>query len=168
MDDLIATLRAERYRLGWSLTDLETKSGISKMQLNKWETGAVLPTVPSLHMWATALGKRLTLADGHAAEPRLCGHCKCKPVGKGRHRYCSTACARAVMEKSWQAAYEKRKASQAAQKIESARELDALLRVHIRVVADLFGPDVALAALDLESHEEAVAYLRAYMNGEAL
>jgi DNA-binding Xre family transcriptional regulator len=62
----LASLRLERERQGLSLTDLSERTGIDRATISKLETGKVVnPTVATLRIYATALGKRLewSLAD---------------------------------------------------------------------------------------------------------
>jgi ribosome-binding protein aMBF1 (putative translation factor) len=60
--NLMAGLRAERERRGWSLTDLAERSGLERSAISKLETGKVLnPNLSTLRRYAAALGKTLTL-----------------------------------------------------------------------------------------------------------
>ena len=51
--DRLATLRKER---GWTQRKLSVKSGVHRVLIAKYETGAVTPTVRNLQRLAVALG----------------------------------------------------------------------------------------------------------------
>lgn len=64
--EAIATLKAERIRLGLSLEDVSVRCGMDKAALSRLETGKVLnPTLGTIWKYAAALGMRIHLT----AEP---------------------------------------------------------------------------------------------------
>jgi transcriptional regulator with XRE-family HTH domain len=61
-DPILAELRAERRRRGWSQTDLGQRLGRRTYQsIYRWESGTNDPTLANLRAWAAALGYELTL-----------------------------------------------------------------------------------------------------------
>jgi len=61
-DPIIATLRAERGRLGLTQTDVAQLIGRKTYQtIHQWESGKNTPTLASLRAWANALGYDLAL-----------------------------------------------------------------------------------------------------------
>ena len=58
---IMAELRAARESAGISLRDLEERTGISRGNLSRLETGESNPTVTTLRRYAEAIGKTLTI-----------------------------------------------------------------------------------------------------------
>lgn len=66
---IVASLRAERERLGLSLADLAERTGMARDTLHRLEIGLEKnPTVATLDRYAAALGKRITMAVEDLAE----------------------------------------------------------------------------------------------------
>jgi DNA-binding phage protein len=60
---IVAALRAERERQGLSLADVAERTGLDKEAVHRLEIGLDKnPTVAALERYATALGKRITMA----------------------------------------------------------------------------------------------------------
>ncbi|HUG70747.1 MAG TPA: helix-turn-helix transcriptional regulator [Pirellulaceae bacterium] len=69
VDETVARLRAERERLGWSLADVEQKSGLRRSVLSRLENDKTSnPTLLTLQRYAAALGLNLqtTLSSNRA------------------------------------------------------------------------------------------------------
>ncbi len=60
---IVASLRAERERLGLGLADIAERTGIEREALHRLEIGLDKnPTVSTLERYAAAMGKRITMA----------------------------------------------------------------------------------------------------------
>jgi DNA-binding phage protein len=71
LHDALKLLKAERLRMGLSLSDIELRTGIGRPNLSRLENEAEAnPTIGTLTRYAEALGKRLmiVLADAAAAK----------------------------------------------------------------------------------------------------
>lgn len=56
-------LKAEREARGWSLADLEARTGIDRATLSRFETGVCgNPTIATLNRYASALGKQVVIS----------------------------------------------------------------------------------------------------------
>ena len=55
MDRFGTRLRDARHARGWSLGDLEARTGIQKPRLSRYENGWVIPTIDSVEVLAKAL-----------------------------------------------------------------------------------------------------------------
>jgi DNA-binding XRE family transcriptional regulator len=68
---IVASLRAERERMGLKLADVAERIGIDREALHRLEIGLDKnPTVSALERYAAALGKRITMAVEDLAEAR--------------------------------------------------------------------------------------------------
>lgn len=68
----LAALRAERERLGLSLADVASRSGLDRSFISRLENGHIPnPTLGTVGRYAAALGKRLgvVLEDAEAVSP---------------------------------------------------------------------------------------------------
>jgi predicted nucleotidyltransferase/DNA-binding XRE family transcriptional regulator len=61
MSDLATTIRRARDDAGLSQVDLATRAGTSQPALARYETGAALPTLPTLERLLSACGRRLEI-----------------------------------------------------------------------------------------------------------
>jgi hypothetical protein len=68
MLSLAATIRAARAEAGFSQIDLATRAGTSQSALARYETGATLPTLPTLERLLSACGRRLEIQTPPAAK----------------------------------------------------------------------------------------------------
>jgi uncharacterized protein len=68
MPNLAATIRRARADAGLSQTDLASRAGTSQPALARYETGATLPTVPTLERLLSACGRRLEIQTPPAAK----------------------------------------------------------------------------------------------------
>ena len=59
--EIITQLRAARESAGISLRDMEERTGISRGNLSRLETGESNPTVATLRRYAEAIGKTLSI-----------------------------------------------------------------------------------------------------------
>lgn len=63
LSDAAKVLKAEREARGWSLADIESRTGIDRATLSRFETGVCgNPTVATLNRYASALGKQLVIS----------------------------------------------------------------------------------------------------------
>ena len=63
LSEAAKVLKAEREARGWSLADLESRTGIDRATLSRFETGVCgNPTVATLNRYASALGKQLVVS----------------------------------------------------------------------------------------------------------
>lgn len=63
LSDAAKVLKAERESRGWSLADLEARTGIDRATLSRFETGVCgNPTIATLNRYASALGKQLIIS----------------------------------------------------------------------------------------------------------
>ncbi len=63
LSEAAKVLKAEREARGWSLTDLENRTGIDRATLSRFETGVCgNPTIATLNRYASALGKQIVVS----------------------------------------------------------------------------------------------------------
>jgi ribosome-binding protein aMBF1 (putative translation factor) len=63
LSEAAKVLKAEREARGWSLADLESRTGIDRATLSRFETGVCgNPTIATLNRYASALGKQLVVS----------------------------------------------------------------------------------------------------------
>lgn len=58
---LVAQLRAERQSHGLQQKEVSEMAGTSEANLSRWETGANVPNLAGVTLWAAALGFEITL-----------------------------------------------------------------------------------------------------------
>jgi uncharacterized protein len=68
MPDLAITIRRARADAGLSQVDLAARAGTSQPALARYETGAALPTLPTLERLLSACGRRLEIQTPPAAQ----------------------------------------------------------------------------------------------------
>ena len=68
MPNLAATIRRARADAGLSQVDLAARAGTSQSALARYETGATLPTLPTLERLLSACGRRLEIQTPPAAK----------------------------------------------------------------------------------------------------
>lgn len=64
---IVAALRAERLRRGWTVRQVERHTGLSRSNIGGWERGEITPTLASAAKYAEALGRPLQLAPDNSA-----------------------------------------------------------------------------------------------------
>lgn len=69
MFDLATTIRRARADAGLSQVDLAARAGTSQPALARYETGATLPTLPTLERLLAACGRRLEIQTPPATQP---------------------------------------------------------------------------------------------------
>jgi len=60
-DKLIGDLRARREALGWSVKEVEDRTGLDETVIAQWERGDVSPRLDAAANWASALGLTLSV-----------------------------------------------------------------------------------------------------------
>jgi predicted nucleotidyltransferase/DNA-binding XRE family transcriptional regulator len=68
MSDLATTIRRARADAGLSQVDLAARAGTSQPALARYETGAALPTLPTLERLLSACGRRLEIQTPPATQ----------------------------------------------------------------------------------------------------
>lgn len=54
--DLLADMRAQRQRMGYTIEQVEIMMGVTKDLVGKWERGDRIPHLFSFFVWARAIG----------------------------------------------------------------------------------------------------------------
>ena len=62
-DHLIENLSIARVGRGWTMQDVADEAGLHYSSIQRWETGATVPNLSSVHRWAEALGLELRLTQ---------------------------------------------------------------------------------------------------------
>ena len=63
-DKLIGDLRAHREALGWSVKEVEDRTGLDETVIAQWERGDASPRLEAVANWASAFGLTLSLTAG--------------------------------------------------------------------------------------------------------
>lgn len=69
MADVATVIRRARVGAGFSQAELAKQAGTSQPALARYETGAALPTLPTLERLLSACGRRLQVRAARATEP---------------------------------------------------------------------------------------------------